>query len=355
MMRVYGKIPRHDHVVLPETFFTTGELHVTEKLDGSSFRFFLYEERFDGEYGSALDVFEPEDGSIYFGSRKKLRGTLDDSLDEIDGSFHRAVRHLRSRLDTNAIRTLHETYGPLVFFGENMLLHSIDYQYDTSPPPAVLGFDIYASRNDTRESPPADPFEETFEGYLPPKAVFGTTDSDGLFARIGVNTVPVVHTSIDAADFERNPETVPRSAYADKQAEGLVLRHLETGRRAKLVTPAFEELNRKAFGLRESEASNGNELFVAMFATNRRIRKIAQKMLIDDGETLSRSLIEPLRHRITDDIWQEDWDKIMQLDVMFNPSETKPLIARRCAALVTQMVTNAELNNVDPARLWENV
>lgn len=354
-MRIYGKIPRHDHPVLPETFFSDGHLHVTEKMDGSSFRFFLYESRFADEYDVEELPFELVDGNVYFGSRKRLRGALSDDLSEIDGSFHRAVRQLRVSLDIEEIRALHDTHGPLVFFGENMIRHSLDYDYDTAPPPAVLGFDVYAQRRDTRETPPADPYEETFEGYLPAERVFGHGETKGIFDRIGVKTVPVIHDAIAAESFDRQSTSVPQSEYTQEQAEGVVLRHLETGRRAKVVTPAFEELNREAFGIRESEAEDGNELFVAMFATNRRIRKMVQKMLIEDGEELSRELIEPLRHRVTQDIWQEDWDKIMEMDVRFNPTETKPLIARRCAALVTQMVTNAELNDVDPARLWENV
>jgi hypothetical protein len=33
-MKVYPKIPRHDHPVVPSTFFETGDLTLVEKVDG---------------------------------------------------------------------------------------------------------------------------------------------------------------------------------------------------------------------------------------------------------------------------------------------------------------------------------
>lgn len=354
-MRQYGKVPRFDHTVLPEDFFSTGTLHITEKLDGSSFRFFLYETRFSDIYPSEVAELGPSDGDVVFGSRRKLRGVISDEIDSFDGNFHRAVRHLRENVDKEEIRRITDEYGPVVFFAENMVLHSLDYQYSSSPPPAILGFDIYAPEEDNRKEPPSDPFKETFEGYLTPKIVFGDGETLGLFERIGIETVPVIESSIPAGCFTPSPDSVPKSKFVDRQAEGVVIRHLELCRRAKIVTPEFEELNRSAFGMRPSETQDGTELFVATFATNRRIRKIIQKMVIDGDHKFGRDIIEPLRHEVYRDIWEEDWDKIMELDMMFNPRKTVPLIAKRCASVVTQMETNAELNEVSPERLWENI
>lgn len=45
-MKVYPKIPRYDHPVVPTDLFVADDLVVLEKVDGSSFRFTLYDERY---------------------------------------------------------------------------------------------------------------------------------------------------------------------------------------------------------------------------------------------------------------------------------------------------------------------
>lgn len=45
-MKVYPKIPRYDHPVVPEDFFEATDLTLIEKYDGSAFRFTLFDERY---------------------------------------------------------------------------------------------------------------------------------------------------------------------------------------------------------------------------------------------------------------------------------------------------------------------
>ena len=54
-MKVYPKVPRYDHPVVPADFFETDDLTLVEKFDGSSFRFTLYEERFADRYPESVE------------------------------------------------------------------------------------------------------------------------------------------------------------------------------------------------------------------------------------------------------------------------------------------------------------
>jgi hypothetical protein len=49
-MKVYPKIPRYDHPVVPADFFDREDLLLLEKFDGSSFRFTLYDDRYADRY-----------------------------------------------------------------------------------------------------------------------------------------------------------------------------------------------------------------------------------------------------------------------------------------------------------------
>ena len=52
-MKVYPKIPRYDHPVVPDSFFQADDLPLVEKFDGSSFRFTLYDERYPAQVKAA--------------------------------------------------------------------------------------------------------------------------------------------------------------------------------------------------------------------------------------------------------------------------------------------------------------
>lgn len=366
-MKQYPKLPRYDHPTIEPAVYE-GDLWLTEKLDGSNFRFVLYDERFTDAYSEDILACDPADGDLVFGTRRAVRGTTGSDLDEIDGSLHRAVRALRG-VDTDAVGALGDEWGgPVTFFAENMILHTIDYDYIERPPPALLGFDAYCRALDSApDEVPSNPFEERFEGFLPAEAVFGTesgsdvSDRDdtgsepGVFGRIGLDTVPVVER-IDASEERFDPESyaVPRSAFADRRAEGVVIRNDGASRRTKLVTEEFHELNRQRWGGRRDDAESGAEAFVAIFCTNARIRKIVRKMVVEEEYDFSRSIIEDLYPRVVADIWAEEYRAISTLDFAFNPSEVRPLVAKRCVEVVTMMETNSRLNDAPPETLWHS-
>jgi hypothetical protein len=142
-MKVYPKIPRYDHPVVPPGFFEAPDLALLEKIDGSSFRFTLYEERFAERYPEQVTDAANGDGSLVFGTRKAVRGSHDDPLTEVDGALRRAVRCLRNGIDPDALRRAHDDYdGPLVVYAENLVYSTLDYGYADRVLPALVGFDI---------------------------------------------------------------------------------------------------------------------------------------------------------------------------------------------------------------------
>jgi hypothetical protein len=86
-MKVYPKIPRYDHPVVPAKFFDAEDLTLVEKFDGSAFRFTLYDQRYGERYPDQVASAADGDGSLVFGTRKTVRGNHRDSLDEIDGAL----------------------------------------------------------------------------------------------------------------------------------------------------------------------------------------------------------------------------------------------------------------------------
>ena len=371
-MKEYPRVPRYDHPSVEPATYEAGELWLTEKLDGSGFRFLLYEDRFAEAYSAGVHEADPADGDLVFGTRRVVRGTSGQNLEAIDGSLHRAVRRLRE-IDTEAIRAVHDEWeSPITFFAENMILHTIDYDYTERPPPALLGFDAYAPALDPSPGEtPGNPFEERFGGFLPAEAVFGSRENSGraegvetddasagdevdVFERIGLETVPVLEAGLDAGSTNFDPAAyeIPRSTFADRQAEGVVIRNDAADRRTKIVTQEFRELNRQRWGGHREGAESGAEEFVAIFCTNARIRKQIRKMVVEEDYEFSRSIIEELYPRVVADIWAEEYEAISRLEFAFVPSEVRPLVARRCAEVVTMIETNARLNDAPPETLW---
>lgn len=355
-MKRYPKVPRYDHPLM-SGFFESGEVIITEKYDGSNIRFTLYEERFDEEYKQAEElhadsVFEvsPQDGDIVYGTRQVVRGTSGKPMNEVDAALKRVVANLKE-IDKSKIRKIQDEYGPLIFFAEGMIYNAVDYNYEKNPPPPLIGFDVYSYRNENRDSLSSNPYEEKFEGFLDTKTAYE------IFEKIGVPPAetPSEVEIIDLKEFNIDEYEVPTSNVGEVQAEGVVFRKEEEKRRTKYRTEKFQELNKKVWGKNVEEAETGEEKFVAMFVTQSRIRKIIRKMVVEEGYEFSRDIINDLYPRVIQDIWQEEWAEIKDLNFSFNPSETNPLIAKQCAAVVKRMEKNAKLNDANAVELWREI
>jgi len=356
-VKVYPKVPRYDHPVVPEEFFEAADLTLVEKFDGSGFRFTLYDDRYAAEYTEQVATAADGDGSIVFGTRKAVRGNHRDSLDDVDGALHRAVRCLREGVDQTALRALHDEHdSPLVVYAENLVYSTLDYGYTDRELPALVGFDVLPLRAIETVTPPGNPYEETFEGFL------DTETAWEVFEQIRVADAPtdvsfVPATVLDRPDgFDPEAYAFPHSSIApDVAVEGVVVRSDDQDRRVKLVREAFRELNREQFGRRPADAESGAAYVVATYCPPARIRKQVRELVVEEGCEFGLHLNEELYPRVVEDIWTENWPELMELDVSFTPAEIYPLVAERCITELRKMETNAELNDADPTEIWRHL
>jgi hypothetical protein len=318
-MKVYSKVPRYDHPVVPDDFFEADDLRLVEKIDGSSFRFALYDDRYAASYPEQVRAAANGDGSLVFGTRRQIRGSHDDPLNEIDGALHRAVRCLREAIQPDVVRGLHEEVdSPVVVYAENLVYSTLDYGFGDRDLPALLGFDILPYTAIETMTPPGNPYDETFDGFL------DTERAWEVFDRLGDPSAP------EATSFRPAP----------------MLDVVETG-----FDPETFEFPESSLG----EAETGAEYVVATYCTAGRIRKQIRKLVIEEGREFGLSLNETLYPRVVEDIWAENWRDLMRLDRSLNPSDVYPLVADRCIAELRAMQTNAELNDVDPTDVWTHL
>ena len=290
-----------------------GNLILKEKLDGANFRFTV-----------------TEDGKFLFGSKNveyKTDGEPDYS-ENIDGRFTDAIEYVRETCDPERIKEVFGTH--YTFFAENMVPHSLDYEYDTKPPPQVIGFDVY------------DQEKETYLSY---------SSAYSLFNSIGLETAPIVD-DFDAEEFDPQEYEIPESNFRDGEMEGVVIINQEIAEdersgfstRAKMVTDEFAEKHKRQTGARQSkEAIHGHEKVVSKYCTDARIRKHIQK-LIDEGRSFGMELMgnegnsAGLPMRVSTDILEEEADEIVRRNDKINWKEYRSLVADRCVYVLRQEI-----------------
>lgn len=220
-MKRYPEIPRWANA--PD-LFEGGHLWLQEKIDGLHFRFRL-----------------DESGVVRFGDRERVF-----KPDAIPAHYQHAVRHVRERLDRDALRVAVDSPQSVVFFGEATTRQSIDYDWDRVP--SFLGFDVWAG-----------------ERFLPPDAV------EKIFDRLGLAAVNTFQKEVRAADFDPESYEVPTSKWYDGPAEGVVVRN-KTGGRATIIHPDFE-------GGEDTEGALAPPDELAhQLVTRRRMERVAERL-----------------------------------------------------------------------------
>lgn len=370
-MLSYPKVPRWDHPVVPEKFYENNEITITEKTDGSNFRFMFYDDSYD--YNKEIEQMNCETGDVIFGTRKHIYGPISMDLDQVPGNVRRPVKELRSSLDINSLAEISE--GPTVVFAENMVRHTLDYDYNENPPPKLIGFDIYFEKDDPRvfgdEEWESHPYNQRFYGFK------NYDTFKHLWNRIFTDDADVA-VSRKYTGEERNPEkiSIPESAYGSVTAEGLVFRSED--RRFKLVRDDFRELNSQMFGsdfaseisdeisdlnhrnkvktarVMDNAGNAGALYIVNKYMTRARLNKHIRKLVTDEGKEFGMHLVPDLAERIEEDIWVEEIHEISNLDIIFNPSAVSNYIRDRCSNQLRQMQQNTQLNDedVEPYELW---
>lgn len=356
-MKVYPKIPRYDHPTVDNGMFDADDLSLLEKVDGSAFRFTLFDARYRASYPEPVIDAAAGDGSLVFGTRKSIRGSHSDKLDEIDGALHRATRCLREGIDRAALRAYHDAYdSPLIIYAENLVYSTLDYGFVDRDLPALLGFDILPYSEIDTMTPPGNPYDESFSGFLSIDAAWNLFEEIRTEAPTDYAFVPAPIVARPAGEFDPATYAVPDSSLSSNvQAEGVVVRSDSRNARCKLVRDAFQELNRERFGQNPVEASSGAEYVVARYCTAGRIRKQVRTMVLEEGHEFGLHLNDDLYERVVEDIWAENWPELMRLDRELTPADVYPLVAKRCITELRTMQTNADLNDADPTTLWRHL
>jgi hypothetical protein len=248
-MKQFPSIPRVANA--PEGLFQGGHLWILEKADGANCRFQLQ-----------------ESGLLRFGDRSSVY----DDPDAVPEPYQHAVRHVRERLDREALRGAVDDVTDIVFFGEAMHHHTIEYDWARTP--SFLGFDVWSA---------------TAGAFRPPGAVAR------IFDRLGLQPVNAFERELPPRDFDPGSYTVPQSAWYDGPAEGVVIRNTRGGR-AKLLHPDFREVNERV----PVDASAAT--LVERYATDRRFEKLVGKFE-DRGQPVA---FEALYERVLEDIVREE-------------------------------------------------
>jgi len=193
-MKSYPSIPHVDDA--PAKLLESGHLWLLEKVDGAQLRFRLQ-----------------QSGRIEFGDSDRV---YNDTA-ELPLQYQRAVHHIQTNLDRQALRAAVDDVSEIVFFGEAMQYQTIEYDWDRTP--SFLGFDIWS---------------EKAGRFRPPDAV------DGIFSQLGLQAVNAIDRECHVRDFNPDTYTTPASEWYDGPAAGVIIRDKQ-GHRAQLPDSALEE------------------------------------------------------------------------------------------------------------------
>ncbi|WP_280538104.1 RNA ligase family protein [Halopenitus sp. POP-27] len=259
-MHTYPSLPRVENA--PDALLQDGHLWILEKVDGAHLRFQLR-----------------DTGVIRFGDRDRVY--MDPA--EIPEPYRHAVRHVRERLDREALRNAASDVEDVVFFGEATHRHTIDYDWDRTP--SFLGFDVWSA---------------AAGGFLPPDSV------ESILGELGLDAVHAVDREVRARDFDPDSYTIPGSAYYDGPAEGVVIRD-KAGHRGMIQHPEFRDGSDFGFASGSAPGSAPDDpvsdrldadAAADRFVTRRRFETIATRLAETDREVTFDALYD----RVLEDV-----------------------------------------------------
>ena len=245
------------------------------------------------------------DGEVVFGSRNRfLIGGLETGKPWAEG-----IAFLKECMGE---KTLNSDY---IYFMERMTKHSLNYNWDTIP--KVLGYDILYIGAD----------EPAYLGY---------EHICREYKRLGIPMVPLQYNGkIKDIDVTKIESFIKKSAYADTDQEGIVIKNYNRvnsfGRQlfAKIVTADFKEKNKVAFKAFKHVDENTPQI-VDEFITPARIRKILNKLVVDESVPLSRKLMHTLPRAVILDVLEEEYKSIFDKYKYIDFKKMKQLVAKKC-------------------------
>ena len=282
------------------------EIIIEEKMDGGNFRFaIINDELVMGSHSRVLDEDNPN-----------------------SKFFKRCIEFIKLKITEKDLLNLKKNYSNMIFYGECMVKHTFDYDWEKIPP--YLGFDIKLFSDQTKYIE----YDKKVE----------------IFKTLGLPVVPLIKR-IKAKDMVKiTDDNIPNSAYANpkddnwKQAEGIVIKNYKRQLFSKYVREKFKEQNKTTFGMPKKWARTESDeaLVVATYCTNARIEKIIFKLL-EENNKLEMPLMQHLPKRVTNDIFEEHWREICLSNWSVNFKGIRKKITARCLAVLKQMIVNSAL------------
>jgi hypothetical protein len=255
----------------PADCLESGHLWLQELIDGGQLRFQLR-----------------ASGAIGFGDGRRPFG------DETPRRYRHAVRHVRTALDREALRTALEDVETVTFVGVST--HRRAVPYDPARVPSVLGIDVW---DDDRAE------------FLPPD------ETERVFEQLGLEAVNTFRRELRAADFDPTPAAVPDSAWYDGPAAGLVLR-TKTGDVAALPNPAVDR--DPAYEPLEGDA----DAIVERLVPDALCRRVVDGLAADREPTY-----EAVFDRVEDELWRCYHGQLAHHETAVDPGAISAAVGRR--------------------------
>lgn len=238
---------------------------------------------------------------------------------QIGDMFQDAADFVKENIDKEILRVLEVEYGSkLVLFGENMVKHTLDYDWDAVPQWLLFGV-----------------------WHIDDQKYLDFVDVEHIADDLGVETVPLVdrvgaQTFKEQFDPDNVEEVIPESAFREGLAEGIVLRNVENGIKAKIHSPEFKEAHRSNDGQHGEEHLPGDDTaeLVNMYATDGRIRKHIKKLTVDEGRDLEMKLMEELPMCVVEDIFEEEYEEIVRSNKTIHFKEFRTQVAKKCVSML---------------------
>lgn len=234
------------------SLFEEGHLWIQELVVGAPLRFRL----------------EPS-GRITFENRERR------FHDDPPRSYRHAVRHVRERLDRDALLAEAEDPSEVVFYGVATRNEGVDYDWGRLP--GLLGTDVRSG-----------------EEFVPPDVV------ERSFQRLGLEPVNAVEKEVQAAYFDPDGYEIPDSAWYDGPAAGVVIRN-KRGDRAAIRNEAAVRA--------ESEELDGDAEAVAeAVVTRERVERAIE------GADAAGTDLDAVLDGVLESIWREEHGRLPDLD-----------------------------------------
>lgn len=276
------------------------EIIIESKYDGANFRFMI------------------KNGQIIFGSRTQQLS--EDKEHQFQKNFQKCINHILEKFNDLDDKVKKSSNGK-IFYGEDMVKHSINYNWEKIPP--FLGFDVLDIKSGK---------------YLDYK------HKNSLFESWKLDIVPLVKICKSNKIGKIDDDLVPNSKYIspssiDLKDEGVVFKNYSKQLFAKYVREKFKEKNREVFGTNKRFAKTDDEYFVAVYCTNPRIDKCLFKLL-DEDKKLEMKLMGDLLNMVYKDIWEENWNEIAFSKKKIDLNNLKKLVSKRCLEVLKQSIIN---------------